>query len=161
MGIGSVPSTITVNSDNYLLEGILSTKWVQSGVSAKMAVKGIFADAGTAIVQLDVSSGTNADFRLLNDTEPADSAISLVDSDGRKYSPIGFIIGDDKLMQLTLTPSDPPSSLSDLPLHQLSSSRSKTFKLIFQVTEGKTIKEFQVGDITVGTCNIKATRGRR
>ena len=160
MGIGSVPSTITLNKDNYLLEGTLATKWVQSGVSAKMAVKGIFADAGTAIVQLDVSSGKNADFSLLSD-EPDDSAVSLIDSDGRKYTPIGYIIGDDKLMQLTLTPSTPPSTLGDLPLHQLSSSRSKSFTLIFQVTEGKIIKEFEVGNVTVGTCDLKAIRGRR
>jgi hypothetical protein len=161
ISINGIPSTIEFNEDNYLVEGRLTTKWSQSGTSAKMAVKGLYADEGTAIVQLKVSPGTNASFGFLTQTEPETSAVTLLDSDGRKYSPIGYIIGDEKLMDLTLTPATPPSTLGDLPMHLLSSSRSKDMTLIFQVTEDKKIVEFQVGNVTIGTCDVDAVRGRR
>ncbi|HIA72311.1 MAG TPA: CvpA family protein [Phycisphaerales bacterium] len=161
ISINGIPSTIAFNEDNYLLEGTLTSKWSQSGTSSKMAVKGIYADDGTAIVQLKVSPGTNASFGFLTQTEPESSVVNIIDSEGRKYSPIGYIIGDDKLMQLTLSPTDPPNTLGDLPMHLLSKSRSKDMTLIFQVTEDKIITEFQVGNVTIGTCEIKATRGSR
>jgi hypothetical protein len=161
ISVNGIPSTIIFNEDNFLVEGTLTTKWSQSGTSSKMAVQGIYADEGTAIVQLKVSPGTNAAFGFLTQTEPLTSAISLVDSDGRKYSPIGYFIGDQKLMDLSLTPATPPSTLGDLPMHLLSSSRSKDMTLIFQVTEGKKIVEFQIGNITIGTCDVDAIRGRR
>jgi len=161
ISVNGIPGTIAFNEDNYLLEGTLTTKWSQSGTSSKMAVKGLYAEEGTAIVQLKVSPGTSAAFEFLTQTEPESSPITLIDSDGRKYSPIGYFIGDEKLMQLTLSPADPPGTLGDLPMHLLSKSRSKDMTLIFQVTEGKTVTEFQVGNITIGTCNIEARRGTR
>ena len=156
-----IPGTIEYDEDNLFVEGTLTTKWSQTGVSAALTIKGIQADIGTVIVQLDISPGQNAAFEDLLPVVPRDAAVVLIDDTGHKYVPIGYIIGDDKRMQLSLTPSTPIHILSDLPIHILTSSNKKSMKLLFQVTEGQWIKEFRVGDITIGTCNIQATSGRR
>ena len=91
---------------------------------------------------------------------PRESSVVLIDTNGHKYAPIGYIIGDDKRMQLSLTPSTPIRTISEIPLHILTSSKKKSMKLIFQVTKGQWLKEFRVGDITIGTCNVQATSSR-
>jgi len=48
-----------------------------------------------------------------------------------------------------------------LPMHLLTSSNNKTLTLIFQVTEGVHLKEFRVGDHTIGTCSLVAERNKR
>lgn len=155
-----IPGTIEYDDENYFVEGTLTTKWSQTGVSQSLTIKGIRADIGTAIVQLDISPGSNAAIEDLLPVVPRDSSIVLIDTTGHKYVPIGYFIGDDKRMQLSLTPSTPIRTISDLPLHILTSSNKKTMTLIFQVTEGQWIKEFRVGDLTIGTCNVEVKTGR-
>jgi hypothetical protein len=130
-------------------------------VSTALRIKGIRADAGTVIVQLDVSSETDAAFEDLLPIVPENSSVVLIDSDGYKYGPIGYYIDDGKRMQLTLTPSSPIRTIRELPMHILTSSSKKSMTLIFQVTKGQVITEFRVGDITIGTCDVEATSGRR
>jgi len=156
-----IPGTIDYDEDYYFIEGTLTTKWTQKGVSTALTIKGIRADADTVIVQLDISSGTNAAFEDLLPIVPEDSSVVLIDTNGHKYEPIGYYIGDDKRMQLTLTPSSPIRTIRELPIHILTSSSKKSMTLIFQVTKGQVIKEFRVGDITIGTCNVEAKSGRR
>ena len=94
---------------------------------------------------------------MLSENDP----IELIDTNGRKYAPIGFYIGDGKRMQLTLTPSTPIQSVGELPLHVLTASRPKDMTLIFQVTLGEWVKELRVGDFTVGTCNVEVVNKTR
>ena len=156
-----IPGTIEYDEDNLFVEGTLTTKWSQTGVSPALTIKGIQADIGTVIVQLDISPGSNAAIEDLLPVVPRDAAVVLIDTKGHKYVPIGYIIGDDKRMQLSLTPSTPIHTISDLPIHILTSSNKKSMKLLFQVTEGQWLKEFRVGDLTIGTCDIQATSSRR
>ena len=156
-----LPGSIEVNEALYLLQGTLTTLWTRQGVSSALSIKGIHADEGTAIVQLDVSPGTNAAFEDLLPIISPESQVVLIDDDGRKYEPIGFYIDDDKKMQLTLTPSSPIRNISELPMHLLTSSKKKGMKLIFQITEDVSLREFRVGDFTIGTCNIIAERNKR
>ncbi|MEE2912529.1 MAG: hypothetical protein VX436_01850 [Planctomycetota bacterium] len=155
-----IPGTIEYDEENFFIEGTLTTQWSQQGVSAALTIKGIRADEGTVIVQLDVTPGSNAAFEDLLPVVPRDSSVVLIDKNNRKYSPIGYIIGDDKRMQLSLTPSTPIRTISEIPLHILTSSNKKSMKLLFQVTKGQWLKEFRVGDITIGTCNVEATSTR-
>ena len=156
-----IPGSIEVNEDNFLVEGDLTTVWTQQGVSQGLVVKGIQANPGTAIVQVEISKGTNAAFDDLISVIPQDSAVSLIDDKGYKYAPIGYYIDDGKRMQLTLTPSTPMRTIGDLPMHVLTSSSSKKMYLVFQVTEKEWIKELRVGDHTIGTCNLLAERKTR
>jgi len=155
----NVPGTIEVNEDLYFVEGTLTTQW-SKGSSGKV-IKGIQANPGTVIVQLDVSPGKAAAFEDLLPVISPDSHVIFIDEDGRKYEPIGYILYDDKLMQLTLTPSTPITAMSEIPIHRLTSSKSKSMKLIFQVTEGVRLTEFRVGEFTIGTCNVHIQRRRR
>ncbi|MBC8309239.1 MAG: CvpA family protein [Phycisphaerales bacterium] len=156
-----LPGSIEVNEKMYFLQGTLTTLWRRDGVSSTLSIKGIHADEGTAIVQLDVSQGTNAAFEDLLPIISPDSAVVFIDDDGRKYEPIGFYIDDGKKMQLTLTPSTPIRNISELPMHLLTSSKKKGLTLIFQITEGVRLREFRVGDYTIGTCNVLAERNKR
>ena len=130
-------------------------------MSTALRIKGIRADTGTVIVQLDISSGTNAAFEDLLPIVPEDSSVVLIDTNGHKYEPIGYYIDDIKRMHLTLTPSSPIRTIRELPIHILTSSSKKSMTLIFQVTKGQVIKEFRVGDITIGLCEVEAKSGRR
>ena len=156
-----IPGTIEIDEDFYFVQGTLSTQWTRQGVSSALAIKGIRADQGTAIIQLDVSPGSNAAFEDLLPVISPDSAVVFIDDDGRKYEPIGYYLGDDRRMQLTLTPGTPIHYMSELPMHLMTSSKSKSLTLIFQITEGVRLKEFRVGDYTIGTCNILAERNKR
>jgi len=156
-----IPGTIEIDEDHYLVQGTLSTQWTRRGVSAVLAIKGIRADRGTAIVQLDVSPGSNAAFEDLLPIISPNSAVVLIDDEGHKYEPIGYYLGDGRRMQLTLTPGTPIRYMSELPMHLLTSSNNKTLTLIFQVTEGVHLKEFRVGDHTIGTCSLVAKRNKR
>jgi hypothetical protein len=147
--------------DNTLIEGTLNTQWTHQGVSSALAIKGIKSDKGTAIVQLPVDADKSAAFQDLHGVVAPNSPVVLIDSQGRKYPPIGFIVGDPKRMQLTLSPSNPIISIDELPMNVLTSSNPKRLNLIFQITEGEWIKEFRVGEYTIGTCNIQAVRNKR
>ena len=155
----NVPGTIEVSEDLYFVEGTLTTQWSKG--SSRKSIQGIQANQGTAIIQLDISPGTDSAFEDLLPVISPESAVVFIDEDGRKYEPIGFILSDDKLMQLTLTPSTPINAMSELPMHLLTSSKPKSMKLIFQVTEGVRLIEFRVGEFTIGTCNVLVQRQRR
>ena len=156
-----LPGTIEYDEDYYFIEGTLVTQWKQRGVSAALTIKGIRADEGTGIVQVDVSPGKAASFRDLISLLSDNDAIELIDTNGRKYSPIGFFTSDSKKMHLTLTPSTPILTISELPLHSLTASHPKDMTLIFQVTLGEWIKELRVGDFTVGTCDVEVVKKSR
>jgi len=156
-----IPGTIVYDEDLYFIEGSLTTKWTQRGISSALAIKGIRADEGTGIVQVDVTPGKSASFSDLISMLSENDPIELIDTNGRKYAPIGFYIGDGKRMQLTLTPSTPIQSVGELPLHVLTASRPKDMTLIFQVTLGEWVKELRVGDFTVGTCNVEVVNKTR
>jgi hypothetical protein len=156
-----IPSTIEYDEDLYLLEGTLTTKWTQKGVSAALSIKGLRADEGTGIVQVDVTPGKDASFSDLISILAEDDPIEIIDANGRKYSPIGYFTGDDTRMQLTLTPSTPIETVGELPLHMLTASNPKSMTLIFQVTLGEWIQELRVGDYTIGTCSVEVVSKNR
>jgi hypothetical protein len=160
ISINGIPGTIEYDEDNFFIEGALTTQWSQQGVSAALTIKGIRADEGTVIVQLNITPGTNAAFEDLLPVVSRDASVVLIDTNGHKYAPIGYFIGDDKRMQLSLTPSTPIRTISEIPLHILTSSNKKNMTLLFQITKGQWIKEFRVGDITIGTCNVQANSSR-
>jgi hypothetical protein len=156
-----IPTTIEYDEELYLLEGTLTTKWTQKGVSAALSIKGLRADEGTGIVQVDVTPGKDASFSDLIPILSEDDPIEIIDANGRKYSPIGYFTGDDTRMQLTLTPSTPIETVGELPLHMLTASNPKSMTLIFQVTLGEWIQELRVGDYTIGTCSVEVVSKNR
>lgn len=146
-----LPSSISVDEDNFFTEGRLITKWVTPGVASKLRIKGIKSDEGSKIVQVDVSRNTNASIFDLLTAVGSDAEIVLIDNDRNRYWPIGYYLDGGGKMDLTLTPRTPIRTIGELP--PLATSGAKGMTLIFQVTEGQTIRELMLGDVTVGTCD--------
>lgn len=150
LSTNGLPSSISIDG-NYFTEGRIVTKWVTPGVSGKLRVKGIKQDEGSQIVQVDVSRGKNASIFDLLPAAGSQAEIALVDSDGNRYWPIGYYLDSSGKMDLNLTPRSPIRTIGELP--PLATSGAKKMTLIFQVTDGQTIQELKLGDITVGNCD--------
>lgn len=150
LSTNGLPSSIVVE-DGFFIEGKLVRKWTSPGVSGKLRVKGVKSDEGTKIVQIDVSrDSAGSIFDLLPVVGP-DAEIALIDNDHNRYWPIGYYLDTAGKMDLTLTPRTPIRSIGELP--PLPTSGAIKMTLIFQVTEGQTIRELQLGNVTIGTCD--------
>ena len=80
-----------------------------------------------------------------------DAEIKLIDDEHNIYWPIGYYLDAGGKMDLTLTPRTPIRTIGELP--PLPTSGAIKMTLIFQVTQGRTVRELKLGDITVGTCD--------
>jgi hypothetical protein len=141
---------MTVDDTNYIVDG--DQKFSQDelkvfSIEKNLRIEGFASTSDRVNVQVDVSLNAptcwlNHAKASLEDTKPP----VLVDTNGVRYEPIGFI-HDDKssgLVQIRFTPSQVIRALKDLP----TVSRSKpgdTLKLIFQVSRGVKIQYFGVG----------------
>ncbi|MBC8203794.1 MAG: CvpA family protein [Planctomycetes bacterium] len=150
LSTNGLPSSITVENQ-YFVEGKLIRKWTNLGVSGKLRVKGVKNDEGAKVVQIDVSRDSAASIFDLLPVVGENAEIALIDNDRNKYWPIGYYLDAGGKMDLTLTPGSPIRTIGELP--PLPTSGAIKMTLIFQVTEGQTIREFMLGDITVGTCD--------
>ncbi len=150
LSTNGLPSSIVVE-DAYFIEGKLVRKWTSPGVSGKLRVKGVRNDDGAKVVQIDVSRNSAASIFDLIPVVGVHAEIALIDNDHNKYWPIGYYLDTGGKMDLTLSPGSPIRTIGELP--PLPTSGAIKMTLIFQVTEGQTIRELMLGDITVGTCN--------
>ena len=122
--------------------------------SRKLAIQGLFEPSGVRIVQLDVSRDSPASIFGPIQKEVSDRAlIVLVDNRNQTYSPYGYIHISGEGTHLKLEPTRYIKTQSQLPLLPLSGTQR--LKLLFMVTLDVTIVEFRVGDIIVGTSNLK------
>jgi uncharacterized membrane protein required for colicin V production len=150
LSTNGLPSSITVE-DQYFIEGKLVRKWTTPGVSGKLRVKGVRSDEGTKIVQIDVSRDSIASIFDLLPVVGGDAEIALIDSNHNRYWPIGYYLDAAGKMDLTLTPRTPIRTIGELP--PLPTSGAIKMTLIFQVTQGQTVRELMLGNITIGTCD--------
>jgi hypothetical protein len=150
LSTNGLPSSIVIE-DAYFIEGKLVRKWTSLGVRGKLRVKGVRNDEGAKVVQLDVSRNSAASIFDLIPVVGVNAEIALIDNDHNKYWPIGYYLDTGGKMDLTLSPGSPIRTIGELP--PLPTSGAIKMTLIFQVTEGQTIREFILGDITVGTCD--------
>jgi hypothetical protein len=150
LSTNGLPSSITVE-DGFFTEGKLIRKWTTPGVSGKLRVKGVKSDKGTKIVQIDVSRDSAASIFDLFPAVGGSAEIVLIDSNHNRYWPIGYYLDTGGKMDLTLTPGSPFRTIGELP--PLPTSGAIKMTLIFQVTEGQTLREFMLDDITIGTCD--------
>ncbi len=150
LSTNGLPSSIVVE-DAYFIEGKLVRKWTSPGVSGKLRVKGVRNDDGAKVVQIDVSRNSAASIFDLIPVVGVHAEIALIDNDHNKYWPIGYYLDTGGKMDLTLSPGSPIRTIGELP--PLPTSGAIKMTLIFQVTEGQTIRELMLGDITVGTCD--------
>lgn len=140
--------------ERYLVEGTLTYRRGGQHPSRNLIILGIEQPIGTKVVQLNVSRGTAADiFGPVRAQAGENAELALVDSQGNRYSPIGYMHTQTSgAITLRLEPTRFLRTAGDLPI--LPTAGQDTLKLIFRVTEGTTIVGFRYGDITVGTCNL-------
>ncbi len=144
------------HSDRYLSKGEALLKKGATRPSRKLMVRGIHEPAGTRIAQLNVSRGTSADiFGRVREQVDNDARLFLTDSVGNTYTPIGFMHKRPDGILIKLKPSRRISTIGELP--SLPTAGSQTLTLVFRVTQGVRIVRFDVGSVTVGTCDVEVT----
>ena len=122
--------------------------------SRRLAIDGLYEPPGVRIVQLDVSRDSLASIFGPIQKEVSDRAlIVLVDNRNQTYSPYGYVHTSQEGIHLKLEPTRYIKTMSQLPLLPLSGTQR--LKLLFMVTLDVTIIEFRVGNIVVGTSNLK------
>jgi hypothetical protein len=124
---------------------------VSKGLDPKLQVNRFSVTDTTLVVQIDVTPGHH-DAEWVSAFEQADKskAPTLVDTNGRRYEAVGFVYTDGKLFHLRYTKGSPLKGLAEAP----SISRStpdRQLKLVFVVSLGVDIKEFQIGDKALDT----------
>jgi hypothetical protein len=158
MSVNSLPtglSAVDVDDKKLLDSGKgFIPKNDQGGIiSRALRIEKIYAPKGTRIVQVDVSRTSPADlFSRVRDRARDDDELSLVDSRGATYRPIGYIYTKVDGTEISIDRSGGVSRISDLP--SIPTSGDNRMFLLFTITEGVTIDGFQAGEITVGTCSL-------
>jgi len=145
---------LVVSEDNKITDGeqkLSQDELKLQSTEKNLRVDGFATSPDTMNVQVDVSLNSAACW--LNHPKAAledGKAPQLVDSNGTRYNPIGYIY-DDKgsgLLTIRFTPGAPINSLRALP----TVSRSKpqdTLKLVYRVSKGVKLQYFGVGDHAV------------
>lgn len=147
-----LPGTIS-HEENYLTEGHGIFRRDGDRPSMALRVRGIHEPTGTRVVQLDVSRGLPTDiFGELRRQVGRDGRLALIDDRGNRYEPMGFIHEHREGITIRLEPARLLGSAEDIP--SLPSAGGDRLRLLFQITEGVTIRSFQYGNVTVGTCNL-------
>lgn len=159
--VNSLQGSLVVNEKDYLTHGRL-IGGNKSNTSRGRTVKGIAAFEGTGIVQIDVSPGKAAAFEDLFQTE-SNSPILLIDSQDREYKPFGYYIVTGKKIDMILTPEEPIQSMKDIEnfVSKIRPGKNIVFKLLFMVTADVDIREFRIGDITIGRCDVEVEGQRQ
>ncbi|MFT4593863.1 MAG: hypothetical protein ACI9JK_001581 [Phycisphaerales bacterium] len=159
--VNSLQGSLQVNDLDYLTHGRL-IGGNKSNTSRGKTVKGIAAFEGTGIVQLDASPGKAAAFEDLYKTE-SNASIILVDSQDREYKPFGYYIIQGKKIDMILTPDEPIQSMHGIEnfVSKVRPGKNIVFKLLFMVTADVDIREFRIGDITIGRCDVEVEAQRQ
>jgi hypothetical protein len=140
--------------DRYLSKGEALLKKGGTRPARNLMVRGVYEPDGTRVAQLNVSRGTSADiFGSVREQVNNDARMFVTDSVGNTYTPIGYMHQRADGVLIKLEPSRRISTIGELP--SLPASGSQTLTLLFRVTEGVTIVRFDVGPVTVGTCDLE------
>ncbi len=139
--------------DDYMVQGRAQVRRGGERVPRELRVDGIHEMEGTRIVQLDVSRGTTADlYGPARARVDEDAVPFLVDRNGNRYRPIGYVYNDTETIEVLLNPQRGAGTLSDLP--DLPSAGDHTLKLVFRITEGVELTQFQFDSTLVANVDL-------
>ncbi|MDX2132927.1 MAG: CvpA family protein [Planctomycetota bacterium] len=111
-----------------------------------LKVENFPADATTVLVQVEVSPSSRTSI-LGGAITAAENILPpvLVDTQGEKYQPIGYVYTDETELRMKFEPGDPIRSMSQLP--SLSRSRpAQRMVLLFRVSLGREVRFFAKGN---------------
>lgn len=159
------PMTHTTNRDGaHFVSGGKGTykKGATMSVSRSQRIRGFHHTPGTEIVLLDASRRLGgidiygdglAAYKAIGRDQP----LELVDSRGKAYKPIGWVLDRPGDVELAFDPSRPISRLSDLP-SQPSSGEHK-LRVIFVVPTGVELTGLRIGKTIIGRCSTVVLEG--
>lgn len=115
------------------------------GLEKALRIERFQTNADTNIVQVDVDATSKAS--LLGKAAEAATGIMppvLIDTNGQRYEPIGYVYYDEQYITIRFTPGEPIRALKEVPT--LSKSRpAQKLTLIFRVSYGATVDRFALG----------------
>jgi len=154
--VNRIPGSMSLTDNNLFDSGFLRLpRRSETKTSRALQASRVSSPAGTQIVQVTVSTSSPAWLggQVQERVAPADE-ITLLDSMGHKYHPIGyyFIFGTEIEIKL-----DPQYGLRTVPeLPQLSLSQpDQVLVLLFQVTGGVKLTSLRVGHTLVGSMDVE------
>lgn len=152
-----VGQSMRIEEEDFLAEGRLRFNKGQDRPSRGLRIEGIYQPQGVRIVQLNVSRGTVADIngpvqRVVGD----DARVYLVDSNGNRYSPRGYVLEAPSYIDIFLDPGRGVGTIDDLPM--LPSSGEQQLYLVFQVTEGAELVRVMFDEATAGNLDLIVDR---
>jgi hypothetical protein len=140
----------------FLAEGEGKFLVGRQGFARNLMIEGIYEPKGTRIVQLNVSRGGPADiFGPIRDQIGRRDELALVDSNGNRYPPMGYMHTRADGVVIRLEPRNFLRTARELP--QLPTSGTQELKLLFRVTTGVTIVSFEWGELPIGACALVVT----
>jgi hypothetical protein len=155
--VNAKPSQIELTKDRHISGGEGEFSLSGERASSKLMIQGIQEPHGTRVVQLDVSRESPANiFGTVMQAAAPNAPLLLVDEQGRTYMPIGYMhTKANNKTTIKVEYQHYVRTINLLPV--LPTAGGETLKLLFNVTEGKTIIGFKVGDVTVGTSALYVT----
>lgn len=152
VGTNQLPGGIR-HIERYFSEGEATILKGGDRPPRNLQILGLYETPGTRIVKLDISRNSSANiFGAVRQVAGEGATLSLVDTAGRRYSPIGYIHEKTESFNLKLAPGRFVRTIDELP--SLPSAGGQQLELLFRVTENVTLSAFIMGEVTVGTCNI-------
>ena len=155
--------TTTNDGAHFISKGKASYKKGQTmSVSRSQRIRGFHHTTGTEIVLVDASRRPGG-LDIYGDGLPAikalgrDIPLELVDSRGKGYRPVGWVLERAGDVELCFEPGKPVGRLSDLP-SQPSSGEHK-LRLVFTIPTGTTIAAIRVGKTVIGNCQVTVNEG--
>ena len=148
------------HSDGYLTEGYMKIRGggKASRINRGLQIKGVAQTEGTTIVQVDISRNSPANlFNIVRKQAKQGDRISLTDTDGNSYAPMGMYYRGRDGTEVRLDRKNFLRTMEDLGAQPASGS-TQEMKLLFEVTNGSTLDELYLGNIMVGYIEGVATR---
>lgn len=155
-----VTGAIRVVSDadgNYLADGEAEfSTGANRSVQKGLRVDRFLSKPKTRMVKLDITRGAGlidveTARKRLRDAAP-NTPLTLVDSLGTRYFPVGYIQRGPKVVKFKLDPVGYLKTLGQIPVQ--SSSAGNSLILLFDITEGVTIRGVMIGEDFVGQSNL-------
>lgn len=153
------PSGLTLDNDNFVVDGIGDISIdTRSMISKKLKVSQIFEQEGTRIVKVNVSRAGNNPIDIWGDTNEArkkegdDAAITLIDSNGDTYTPIGYMWTKerDRMIQIMIDRVRGLTKARDLLEGEIpSKTGNDEIQLLFSIPAGRTVKGLLLGNSSI------------
>jgi len=156
IGTNTLPGSIK-HINMYLSDG--EADFTRGGIipPRPLRIAGYFEPDNTRVVKVNVSRGSRANIWAVADQVPSDAIITLRDSTGAKYTPIGYIYEEgDGRIRVKLDPTRRVSTIDQLP--QLPSAGPQSLWLLFYVTVDAEITGLTLGDVNIGSCSMRVPR---